>query len=167
VPASPQAMVWLLALAQSAGGAPPPSPSQPPAAPALADPARLTFPAGTSGLVLVLVKADRAADYEAVLTAIKAEAGKADDATRQTLAGWQVLKAREADAKGNLVYVHWLASPAADVDYRPSMVLDRLAATLPEPLLAKYRDAIAGGPNRLTLDRVTDLGLVLVTPPKR
>lgn len=164
----PDSIVWLLALAQSAGSTPPaPSPQPPAAAPALADPARLTFPAGTAGLVLVLVKAGRTADYEAVIAALKAEAEKADEAARRALAGWQVFKAREADAKGNAVYVHWLPTPTADVDYRPSLMLDRLAATLPDGLLAKYRDAIAGGPNRLTLDRVAELGLAPVVPPRQ
>lgn len=154
----------LLALLQSAG-----SPSSPPQAqpstPATQDPARLTFPADATGLVLVLVKADRTADYDAVLTAIREQAAKAAAADRAVLAGWQVFKAREADPKGNLVYVHWLPTPQAEVDYRPSFVLDRLAATLNEGMLAKYRDAIAGGPMRLTLDRVVDLGLIPVPPP--
>lgn len=164
----PPSIVWLLALLQSAGTAPPSPPPQSPAATAPADAARLTFPAGTSGLVLVLVKADRSADYEAVLGAVRVEAAKADEATRTIVHGWQVFKAREADAKGNLVYVHWLPAPTPEFDYRPSMMLDRLAATLSEPLLAKYREAIAGGPNRLTLDRLADLGVVPVVPtPKR
>lgn len=164
----PASLVWLLALTQSAGSTPPAQTPQPPAAPAPADPARLTFPAGASGLVLVVVKADRTADYEAVIAALKAQAEKADEAARRLLLGWQVFKAREADAKGNAVYVHWLPTPSAEVDYRPSVVLDRLAATLPDGFLAKYRDAIAGGPNRLTLDGVADLGLTPVgTPPPR
>ena len=69
------------------------------------------------------------------------------------------------DAKGNAVYVHWIPSPAADADYRPSVVLDRLAASLPEPLLVKYRDAIVGAPARLSLDALGALGVV--PPPRR
>jgi hypothetical protein len=156
----------LLALAQSAGSATPPASPQP-AAPAAADPARLTFPDGTTGLVLVLVKAERTADYEAVLTALKQAIATADDAERRIAAGWRVYKAREADAKGNAVYVHWLPAPAGDVDYRPSFVLDRLASTLPDGLLGKYRDAIAGPPTRLSLDAVVDLELKPVPPPRR
>jgi hypothetical protein len=157
---------WLLALAQSAGSAAPPASPQP-AAPAAADPARLTFPDGTTGLVLVLVKADRTADYEAVLTALKQALESAADTERRHAAGWRVFKAREADAKGNAVYVHWLPAPAGDVDYRPSFVLDRLASTLPDGLLGKYRDAIAAAPSRLSLDAVVELGLRPVPPPRR
>lgn len=162
----PAAFAWLLALAQSVGSAPPAPAPQPPVAPAPIDPARLTFPAGSSGLVLVTVKPDRAADYEAALAVLASELGKASVEIRQALAGWQVFKARETDAKGNTVYVHWVPTPVEEVDYRPSMVLDRLAATLPEGLLAKYRDAIAAGPNRLTLDRVGALGVVPVVPKR-
>lgn len=156
------ALLPLLALFQSAGS-PPPPPAQP-SPPVVQDPARLTFPADTTGLVLVLVKPELTADYEAALTAIRDQAAKVSPAERAMVVGWQVFKAREADAKGNVVYVHWLPTPQPDVDYRPSFVLDRLAATLPEGVLAKYRDAIAGGPTRLTLERLIDLGLA---PPPR
>jgi hypothetical protein len=157
--------MWLLALLQSAGSAASPTSPQP-SAPAAADPARLTFAEGTTGLVLVLVKADRTADYEAVLTALKEALALADEEHRRLAAGWRVFKAREADAKGNAVYVHWLPGPAADVDYRPSFVLDRLASTLPDGLLGKYRDAIAAAPTRLSLDAVVDLGLTPVPVPR-
>ncbi len=162
---------WLLALAQSAGSPPSPPPSSPqtaspaPESPAPTDPARLSFPAGTSGLVLVLVKADRTADYEAVLLALRTALQSAPESARAMAATWQVFKAQEPDAKGNAVYVHWIPSPAADADYRPSVVLDRLAASLPEPLLVKYRDAIVGAPARLSLDALGALGVV--PPPRR
>lgn len=160
--------VWLLALMQSAG-----SVSQPPApapasvdTPAAADPARILFPAGVSGLVLVLVKADRTADYEAVITALKSAVAGAPESERRLAAGWQVFKAREADAKGNAVYVHWLPAPVADADYRPSILLDRLSSGLPETLLVKYRDALAAPPTRLTLDAFATLGVTPVPPPR-
>lgn len=163
------AMLWLLALVQSAGSPPPPPPpsqAAPPAsqATAPADPARLVFAPGTSGLVLVLVKADRTADYEAVLLALRTSLQSAPEAEQSMAKGWQVFKAQEKDAKGNVVYVHWIPSPVADADYRPSVVLDRLSATLPEPLLVKYRDAIVGAPARLSLDALGSLGVV---PPGR
>lgn len=160
--------VWLLALVQSASSASqPPAPAPTPAdTPAAADPARLVFPAGASGLVLVLVKADRTADYEAVIIALKAALSTAADADRTLAAGWQVFKAREADAKGNAVYVHWLPTPVSDVDYRPSLLLDRLATSLPEALLVKYRDALAAPPTRLSLDAFAALGVSPLPPPR-
>lgn len=162
-------LLGLLALLQSASSAPPPASqpqTPPPAAPAPADPARMTFPAGATGLVLVLVKPDRTADYDAVITALKAALDGAGPADRQAAAGWQVFKAREPDAKGNVVYVHWLPSPVAGTDYRPSLMLDRLAASLPEAVLVKYRGALAAPPSRLSLDAVATLVLAPV-PPKQ
>jgi hypothetical protein len=78
-----------------------------------------------------------------------------------------VFKAREADAKGNAVYVHWVPAPAPETDYRPSLVLDRLSSSLPEALLVKYRDALAGPPSRLSLEAVASLGITPVAPPKQ
>ncbi len=161
------ALVWLLALFQSAGSTPTPSAAPPAPQAVSADPARLTFPAGTSGLVLVLVKADRTADYEAVITALGAAMAAAGPEARARAGGWQVFKAQEPDAKGNAVYVHWLAAPVAETDYRPSIVLDLLMAALPEPEYVKYRDALAGPPSRLSLALLADLSLAPLSKPKR
>ena len=158
--------IWLLALVQSASSASPPPAQVPADTPAAADPARILFPAGVSGLVLVLVKADRTADYEAVISALKTAVAAAPASDQHIAAGWQVFKAREADAKGNAVYVHWLPTPVADADYRPSILLDRLSASLPEALLVKYRDALAAPPTRLTLDAFATLGATPVPPPR-
>lgn len=166
--------LWLLALVESAGSSSPqaatPAASTPSAqttAAAPADPARLVFAPGTTGLVLVAVKTARFADYEAVITALKTALASATDADRAIAAGWQVFKAKEPDAKGNTLYVHWVPAPQADADYRPSLVLDRLSASLPEALLVKYRDALAGPPSRLSLESVATLGLTPVASPKR
>ena len=107
-------------------------------------------------MVLVAVKADHTADYEALLTALQAALAEADAATRQLAAGWRVFKAQEPDAKGNAVYVHVIEPPAPSVDYRPSVVVSAIAKTLPEALLVKYRESFAAAPTRLSLGVVTD-----------
>lgn len=156
----------LLALVQSAGSTiPPPAPAPDPQA-ILTDPARLIFLAGTSGLVLVLVKADRVADYEAVIAALQKALASAPAEARARAGGWQVFKAQEPDAKGNAVYVHWIPSPSPDVDYRPSSVLDLLMATLPEAAIVKYRDALAAPPSRLSLALLADLALAPLPKPR-
>ncbi len=155
----------LLALVQSASSTPPPPTPEPAAQAVPADPSRLLFPAGASGLVLVLVKADRTADYEAVIGAVATAIGTAGAEARARAGGWQVFKAQETDAKGNAVYVHWLPSPAPDTDYRPSAVLDALMATMPEADLVKYRDALAAAPTRLSLSLLADLSLAPVAKP--
>jgi hypothetical protein len=172
------ALIVLLALAQSAGSTPPAPPTAapqtaapPPAAPATpsatdVDPARLVFPVDTAGLVLVAVKPDRTADYEAMIHALHdALAGGA--ATRRIGEGWRVFKAADTDAKGNALYVHFVATPLADTDYRPSVVLSGLARELPPDLLVKYRDAFAGAVTRLSLTMLADFALAPVVKPKQ
>lgn len=159
----------LLALVQSAGSTPSPPPSTPATpAPVSADPATLVFPPEVSGLVLVPVKADRTADYEAVITAVQAAMAEAGAAGQRLAAGWKVFKAQETDAKGNAVYVHFIAAPLPELDYRPSVAIEAVAKALPEAMLVKYRDAFAGSPTRLSLGLVTDLGAPPVKPkPQR
>lgn len=149
----------LLALqAPTPGGAP----SQPPA-PAV-DPAAAVFSTDV-GLLLVTVKPDRTADYELALQALQVALASAADPARRTVAqGWRVYRAAETDAKGNALYVHALVPAVAGFDYRPSQLLDELLAEAPSELLAKYADALAGPPTRLSL---TELAHMAVAPVKK
>lgn len=144
--------------------APPPAgaPSQPPAP--IVDPAAAVF-ATDVGLLLVTVKADRTADYERALQALQAALASATDpARRQVAQGWRVYRAAEADAKGNALYVHALVPAVAGFDYRPSQLLDELLADAPTDLLARYAEALAGPPTRLSL---TELAHMAVAPVKK
>lgn len=160
----------LLAFVQSAGSTPQPPPAAAAQAPAPAstgvDPARLVFPIDSSGIVLVAVKADRTADYEAMIRALHEALAAAEPAARRLGDGWRVYKAADTDGKGNALYVHLIAAPVADTDYRPSVVLGRLVRDLPAELLVKYRDAFAGATTRLTLALLADLSLAPVVTPK-
>jgi hypothetical protein len=170
------ALTVLLAFAQSASSTPPPSPqpaatqtaAPPPTAPAAAaaDPAKLVFPVDSAGLVLVAVKPDRTADYEAMIHALHDALATGDAAARRIGEGWRVYKATDTDAKGNALYVHIVATPLADADYRPSIVLSGLARELPADLLVKYRDAFAGAVTRLSLTVLADFGLAPLVKPK-
>ena len=123
--------------------------------PASQDPAAILFTTGT-GMVLHAIKPASAADYEAAMLALKDALAKADDAETRTLAtGWRIFKATEADAKSSVIYVHWLDPAVPGVDYRPSLWLDKLLAGAPADLLAKYRDAFAVPPTKLSLTEVT------------
>jgi hypothetical protein len=119
------------------------SPSQP------IDPAAVIF-AEETGLVVVSVKPDRTADYEAVIRALQDALSKATSERFRALAqSWRVFKATEGDAKANAVYVHVIHPVVAGADYRPSLVLDEILGGASPEMLAKYRDAIASGPNKL------------------
>ena len=130
---------------------------------AATDPARLTFAPGTTGLVLVPVKAARTADYEDVITALKTALAAAPEADRAMAAGWQVFKAKEPDARGNVIYVHALLPVVPGADYRPSILLDMLLKDAPVDLLARYKEAFAAPPSKLSL---TELGVMSAPPPK-
>ena len=140
-----------------------PTPPQPagntsPATPAAgADPAAATFTT-EQGLLLVAVKPDKVADYEAVIVALQEALAKSDDEEVRTLAaGWTVYKASDLDAKANAIYVHLLQPVVAGADYRPSLWLDKLLAGAPVELLAKYRDAFATPPTKLPLVKFADM----------
>lgn len=140
----------LTAQAPGAAGTPPPPPAP-------SDPAAATFVTGV-GLLLVPVKADKAEDYEAVMQALQAAFGAATDPERRAVAqGWRVFKAAEADAKGNVIYVHTLLPAVAGVDYRPSLWLDQLLEEAPADLLARYKEALAGAPSRLSLAEIANM----------
>lgn len=152
---------WIL-LGTLAVQAPAPASAQPPAPVPSPDPASATFSTGV-GLLLVAVKADKAADYEAVMTALQAAFAASTDPVRRTVAqGWRVFKAEETDAKGNALYVHALLPAVAGTDYRPSLWLDQLMQDAPTELLAKYKEALAGAPTRLSLAEVANMSVAPV-----
>jgi predicted TPR repeat methyltransferase len=129
-----------------------------------ADPAVTSFTT-SAGLLLVAVKADKTADYEAAIATLQGALAASTDPARRSLAqGWRVFKAGETDAKGNAVYVHALFPTVTGADYRPSLLLDELLAEPPTELLAKYKDALAGPPTRLSL---TEFAHMAVSPLKK
>ena len=142
---------------------------------AATDPAAATFSTG-QGLLLVAVKPDKVADYEAVIVALQEALAKSEDPDVHALAaGWRVYKAAELDAKSNVIYVHWLQPTVAEADYRPSLWLDKLLSGAPADLLAKYRDAFATPPTKLPLVEFANMSVAPVknaspgapTPPAK
>lgn len=145
-------------VAASSQASPSPALAQVPVTP---DPAAAQF-ASPVGLLLVAVKPDRTADYEAVLVALQAAFQKATDPDRRAMAqGWRVYKAAEQDTKKNVLYVHALAPVVAGADYRPSLLLDELLQGAPPELLTKYRDTFAAPPTKLSL---TEFAHMAVAP---
>lgn len=119
------------------------------------DPAAVVFDTDV-GLVLHAVKAASANDYEAAILALKEALAAADDnSTRELARAWRIYKASEPDAKSSVIYVHVIDPVVAGVDYRPSLWLDKLLNGAPAEMLAKYRDAFAVPPSKLSLREVT------------
>jgi hypothetical protein len=129
-----------------------------------ADPAAVMFTT-ESGMVLHAVKPASVADYEAAIVALQDAFSKAsDEEVRRVAAGWRVLKATEPHAKANVLYVHLLQPTHADVDYRPSLWLDRLLSGAPAELLAKYRDSFAVAPTMLSLTELANMSVAPAVP---
>jgi hypothetical protein len=124
-----------------------------------ADPAAVMF-STKSGMILHAVKPAAVSDYEAAIVALQDAFSKSnDDDVKRVAAGWRVWKAAETDAKANVIYVHMLQPTTADVDYRPSLWLDRLLAGAPAELLAKYRDSFAVAPTKLSLTELSNMSV--------
>lgn len=131
--------------------------------PAFPDPAVVNFTSPV-GMLIVTVKAAKVADYESAIVALQDALSKSTDpAKREQAAGWRVLKADTPDSKSNAIFIHLLEPAIAKADYRPSLLLDQLLEEAPGDLLSKYRDAIAGGPNKLEL---TEFAKMSVAPVK-
>ena len=127
------------------------------------DPATSVFP-GTAGLLLVAIRPTAIADYEAIVRALQEAMAKTADPQRQRVAqGWRVFKANEADAKGNALYIHVLLPAEPGFDYRLSLLVDEMVRDFSPDLLAKYRDAFASPPTKLSL---TELANMSVAPVK-
>lgn len=132
------------------------SPTQP------LDPAAAMFTEET-GLLFVSVKPDKTADYEAVIRALQDALSKATSERFRALAqSWRVFKAVEGDAKANAVYIHVIHPVIPGLDYRPSLILDEILAGASAEMLAKYREAIAAGPNKLGMKEFANMA---VPPP--
>ena len=129
------------------------------------DPAAATF-STPAGLLLVTVKGDKVADYEAVIRALQqALATSADERHRAIGKGWRVFRAPTGpDPKANVAYIHLLDPVAPDTDYRPSLLLDELLSGASAEMLGKYRDAIVGAPSKLGMEEFARMSVVPPAP---
>ncbi len=142
-------------------GAKPPAPTAPTPTPN-PDPAAAVFTTPV-GVILVPIKPDKTADYEATIVALRAALQQTDDPARRAMAaGWRVYRAAETDAKNNALYVHALAPAVPAADYRPSLLIDELLKGAPAELLAKYRDSFAGPATKLSLTELAHMGVAAV-----
>ena len=91
-----------------------PSPEEQAAQPAA--PAKITF-TGDVVLWAFQVLPDKQADYEQVLTKLKAALQKIErPEAKQQMAGWKVIKNGTAQPDGSILYIH-IITPVKDADY--------------------------------------------------
>jgi hypothetical protein len=129
----------------------------PPAQQAAATPTTRVF-ASDAGMVLNFIKADKTADFEAVVAKLKEALQKSDKPERkQQAASWKVFKSPEPAAGGNALYVFIIDPAVAGADYTVSTILAEAFPTEVQTLYKQYADSYASGQNFVNLTLVSDL----------
>ena len=156
-----------LAAGSPAAAQPPQQPPpQPPAAPAAAGQAAPPPPAvptsrrftSDAGVVFSVIKADKTADFEAIMARVKEGLSKSSDAKRKQMAvGWRVFKGLEAAPGGNVLYVWIVDPPVKDVDYTVTEIIKEAFPTEAQDLWAKYVACFVSGQTLLNLELKTNM----------
>lgn len=85
----------------------------------------MTF-TGDAGMILYSIKAEGAADFEAIIAKLKEALAKTEDPTRRSQAqGWLIFKAAES-APGEALYVFVMNPVVKDADYNWARMFDVL-----------------------------------------
>ena len=105
-----------------------------------------------TGLIVNPIKADKTADFEALVSKLRVAMQQSSNPIRkQQVAGWKVLKATEAGPGGSVLYLFLLEPSVPNADYMMSRLLAELFPNDVAELWTKLRDTYAGQPNKLTL----------------
>jgi len=130
----------------------------PPAQQAAAAPAARVF-GSDAGMVLNFIKADKTADFEAIIGKLKEALQKSEKPERKAqAASWKVFKSPEPAAGGNALYVFIVDPAVKDADYTVSTILAEAFPADVQTLYKQYADAYASGQNFVNLQLVNDLG---------
>lgn len=113
-----------------------------------------------AGMVLNFVKADKTADFEAVMAKLKEGLQKSDKPERkQQAASWKVFRSPDPAGEGRVLYVFFMDPSVKDVDYTVSAIL---AESFPpaevNTLFKQFADSYAAGQNPVNLQLVSDFG---------
>jgi len=134
-------------------------PAQQAAAPAqqAQAPSKRVF-ASDAGMVLNFIKADKTADFEAVMAKLKEALQNSDKPERkQQAASWKVFKSPDPAAGGNVLYVFLIDPAVKDADYTVSNILAEVYK--PEELnviYKQYAESYAQGQNIINLNLTLD-----------
>lgn len=112
-----------------------------------------------AGLVLNFIKADKTADFEAIVAKLKEALAKSDKPERkQQAASWKVFRAMEPGANGSVLYVFDVDPAVPGADYTVSNILAEAFPEEVQTLYKQYADAYASGQNFVNLKLVAALG---------
>jgi hypothetical protein len=129
------------------------------AAPAPAENPTFSAPAG---LLLVQIKPDKTADYEAMIAKLKDALSKSEKPERKAMAkAWKVFKASEP-AAGNTLYVHVIDATAPGDYTNPLRIISEVFPTEVQDIYTKVKEGfVQTGLLNLTL--LTDLSATPAT----
>ena len=105
-----------------------------------------------------VIKPDKTADFEAVMTRVKDALSRSDDPKRKQQAlSWRVFKGVEPGPGGNVVYMWILDPPVKDADYTVTEILREAFPAEAQDLWAKYSAAFVSGQTMLNLQLMTNM----------
>lgn len=116
--------------------------------PAAAQPAAPAAPVLTldadAAVITILIKPDKTADFDAVLTKLKEALMKSEKPERkQQAAGWKIFKSTTM-AQGNAVYIFLIDPVVKGQEYDISRLIAEVFPTEVQDIFAKYKEAFAG-----------------------
>ena len=146
----------LIAATPALAQQPPPAP---PAIKATPAPAPRIFGSDV-GVVLNFIKADKTADFEAVMAKLKeALEQSAEPVRQQQAASWKIYKSPDAAAGASVLYVFLADPPVKGADYTVTTILrEAFSAEEVADLYKQYSGAFAQGQNFVNLSLLLDLG---------
>ena len=101
---------------------------------------------GDAGLIFNVIKADKTADFEAVVAKLKESLQKSsDEARKKQAASWKVYKQVEPGPNGSVLYVFVIDPAVKGADYTVSKILYEAFPNEAQDLFKKYSDSYAGG----------------------
>lgn len=99
---------------------------------------------GDAAVITILIKPDKTADFESVLSKYKEAFAKSDNAVRKTqLAGMKFFKSPTA-VQGNTVYIVLVDNVVKGEEYDITRVITEIFPVEVQALYQKYKDSFAG-----------------------
>jgi len=116
------------------------------AAAAPAQPAEPRFTLnGEAAIVTMLIKQDRTADFEDVLTKLREALSKSENPQRQQqAAGWKVFKGNQAGPNNTAVYIFRIDPVIKGAEYDITMLISEVFPVEVQEIFGKYKEAFAG-----------------------
>ncbi len=132
------------AAATTTGQQPPPAPAgQQPTTPAEPGKPLLTINS-EAAIITLLIKPDKTADFEFVLSKLKEALNKSDKPERREQAkGWKIFKSSQM-AQGNAVYIMRIDPAVKGQEYDITRLIAEVFPVEVQEIFAKYKDAFAG-----------------------